>query len=54
MSLIDADRIAESCLEHLQILDALQRDKAKLASQLMADHLQSAKALGPSIMNSPI
>jgi DNA-binding GntR family transcriptional regulator len=48
MSLIDTGRLADSCLEHLQILDALQGNKAKLASHLMAEHLQSAKALGPS------
>jgi len=48
MSLTDPGRMAESCLEHLRILDALERDKTRLASQLMADHLQSARALGPS------
>ncbi len=47
-SLIDTGRLQGSCKEHLAILDALEADEMKLASRLMAEHLQKAQAFGPS------
>lgn len=52
VSLIDTNRLAGSCREHIQILDALQKKKRKLASKLMTQHLKAAKSFGPSFAHT--
>lgn len=46
-SLIDMGRLNASCLEHIEILDALERGNRDLAAAAMALHLTKAKASAP-------
>lgn len=47
-SLIDMGRMNASCLEHIEILDALEADNRELAAAAMKLHLSKAKASAPS------
>lgn len=47
-SLIDMGRLNASCLEHIEILDALEGGNRELAAAAMTLHLTKAKASAPS------
>ena len=49
-SLIDAGRLKESCLEHIEILNHLDVDDRNGAAQVMQKHLQKAKESGPTFL----
>ncbi len=50
-SLLNKGRLKASCLEHLNILDALEQDDRATAAGAMTLHLQAAKEAGPSFHN---
>lgn len=49
-SLLNAGRLKASCLEHLEILDCLDKGDQKRAASSMIVHLQRAKDVGPSFL----
>ncbi|MCL6285835.1 GntR family transcriptional regulator [Ruegeria sp. 2012CJ41-6] len=49
-SLIDAGRLTESCLEHIEILNHLDAEDREKAAAVMRQHLQKAKESGPAFL----
>ena len=47
-SLIDAGRLTESCMEHIEILDRLEAGEHDKAAAVMHEHLRKAKEAGPN------
>jgi len=50
-SLLNTGRLKASCLEHLSILDALEKGDCAAAAGAMMRHLQAAKDAGPNFRN---
>lgn len=47
----DRDRLYESCLEHLKILDAIEGGHRKMAAKLMYEHIAVSKDILPPFAN---
>ena len=50
----DRDRLYESCLEHLKILDAIENGDRKYAAQLMHEHIAVSRDVLPPFANGSV
>lgn len=50
----DRDRIYQSCLEHLQIMDAIEGGDREHAAKLMHDHIALSRDVRPAFADDPV